>query len=130
MKKDDDQTKQATRKRAEEALKKSEAKLRDVLNAAPFPVAIVDLRDDNIEFWSRSARTLFGHTAPTAAQWYQIAYPDPEYRQEVINRWKPFLETARSSGQAVNTGEYQVTCSNGSVRICELYAAEERREIP
>ena len=111
------------RQRAEEALKKSEAKLRDALDAAPFPVAIVDLRDDNIEFWSLSAQNLFGHTAPTAAEWYQIAYPDPAYRQEVINRWKPFLETARSSGQVVNTGEYQVTCSNGSVCICELYAA-------
>jgi diguanylate cyclase (GGDEF)-like protein len=40
----------------------------------------------------------------------------------VIKRWKPFLEKARLSGKAVNTGEYNVTCRNGSVRICELYA--------
>ena len=41
----------------------------------------------------------------------------------MIARWKPFLEKARSSGQGVNTGEYRVTCRDGSVLICELHAA-------
>ena len=50
------------------------------------------------------------------------SYPDPDYQCEVIERWKPFLEIARESCQTVNTGEYRVTCRNGSVRICELYA--------
>jgi PAS domain S-box-containing protein len=109
------------RKRAEEALRKSEAQLLAILNATPFPIALVDLQDNNINFWSHSALTLFGHTAPTAAEWYQIAYPDPDYQSEVIDRWKPFLEIARESHQTVNTGEYRVTCSDGSARICELY---------
>ena len=109
-------------KRAEEELRQSENKLRATLDATPFPIAVVDLRDDNIFYWSQSALELFGHTAPTAPEWYQIAYPDPDYRHEVIERWKPFLEIARESGQPVNTGEYEVTCKDGSVRICELYA--------
>jgi PAS domain S-box-containing protein len=111
------------RKRAEEALRESEEELRAILDATPFPIALVDVQDNQIDFWSRSALALFGHTAPTAPQWYQIAYPDPEYRSEVIDRWKPSLEKARRSAQAVNTGEYRVTCHDGSVRICELYAA-------
>jgi hypothetical protein len=53
------------------------------------------LQDDRIFFWSRSALTLFGHTAPTASEWYQIADPDLDYRREVIERWKPPLEIAR-----------------------------------
>ncbi|MCX5644942.1 MAG: PAS domain S-box protein [Phycisphaerae bacterium] len=110
-------------KRVEEALRKSEAQLRAILDATPFPIALVDVQDHQIDFWSRSALVLFGHTAPTAPQWYQIAYPDPDYRSEVIDRWKPSLEKARRSAQAVNTGEYRVTCHDGSVRICELYAA-------
>ncbi len=110
------------RKRAEEKIRASEQKLRDILNSTPFPVAIVDTEDNNILYWSRSAMEKFGHTAPTAAGWYELAYPDPAYRQDVVNRWKPFLETARASGQPVNTGEYRVTCHDGSVRICELYA--------
>ena len=109
------------RKRAEEALRKSEAQLLAMLNATPFPIALVDVQDNKIDFWSHSALTLFGHTAPTAAEWYQIAYPDPDYQREVLDRWKPFLEIARESHQTVNTGEYRVTCSDGSARICELY---------
>ena len=110
------------RKQAEEMLHQSENKLRATLDATPFPVAVVDLKDDIIFFWSHSAITLFGHIAPTASEWYQIAYPDPDYRREVVERWKPYLEIARESRQPVNTGEYRVTCSDGSVRICELYA--------
>ena len=106
---------------AKEALRKSEAQLLAILDATPFPIALVDFQDNNINFWSHSALTLFGHTAPTAAEWYQIAYPDPDYQREVIERWKPFLEIARKSGQSVNMGEYRVTCSDGSARICELY---------
>ncbi len=111
------------RKRAEETLRSNEVRLRAIFDATPFPVALVDVDDNRIEFWSRSALALFGHTAPTAAEWYQLAYPDPEYRREVIERWKPALERAQLTGQAVNTGEYRVTCRDGSVRICELYAA-------
>ncbi|MCA1793636.1 MAG: PAS domain S-box protein, partial [Desulfobacteraceae bacterium] len=78
--------------------------------------------NDKISYWSRSALELFGHTASTASEWYQIAYPDPDYRREVIERWKPFLKTARESGKPVNTGEYEVACKDGSIRTCELYA--------
>jgi PAS domain S-box-containing protein len=110
------------RKQVENALSQSEKKLQATLDATPFPVAVVDLNDDKISYWSRSALELFGHTASIASEWYQIAYPDPDYRREVIERWKPFLKTARESGKPVNTGEYQVTCKDGSIRTCELYA--------
>jgi PAS domain S-box-containing protein len=110
------------RRREAAAVRESEARLRAVLDAAPFPVALVDVEDNKIEFWSRSALSLFGHTAPTAVEWYEIAYPDPAYRREVIERWKAALERARATGKTVNTGEYRVTCRDGSVRLCELYA--------
>jgi len=110
------------RKRMEEALRESEVKLRSIIDAAPFPIAIVDLQDNNIRFWSKSALDLFGHTADTALDWYKIAYPDQEYRQEVVSRWKPFLQNAQSNGKTTYTGEYRVTCKDGSVRVCDLYA--------
>ncbi len=109
-------------KQAEKELRKSEKKIRAILDATPFPIAVVDSQEDTIFFWSRSALELFGHTAPTASEWYQMAYPDPDYRQDVIERWKRFLEKARNSGQTINTGEYRVTCKDGSERICEIYA--------
>jgi len=110
------------RKKMENDLRNSEAQLRAFLDTTPFPIAVVDTKDNNIYFWSQSALTLFGHTAPTAPDWFQIAYPDPDYQREVIDRWKHFLEIARESLKTVNTGEYRVTCRDGSERICELYA--------
>ena len=111
------------RKQTEEFLRLSESRLFAALNTAPFPVAIVDLDDDKIIQWSQSAVILFGHTAPTASEWYQIAYPDPVYRMDVIKRWKASLKKAHDTNRTVNAGEYTVTCKDGSEKICELYAS-------
>lgn len=110
------------KKHVEEELRHSEERLRAILDATPFPVALVDIDDINIVYWSRSAITFFGHTADTTPEWYQLAYPDPEYRKDVIKRWKSILENAKISDKPVNAGIYNVTCSDGSVRTCELYA--------
>ena len=111
-----------SREKVAKSLRQSENKLRATLDATPFPVAVVDLNDDKIFYWSHSALTLFGHTASTTFEWYQIAYPDPDYRKEVLEKWKSFLDKAKKTGQPINTGEYRVTCKDGSERSCELYA--------
>jgi PAS domain S-box-containing protein len=110
------------RKQAIDDLRESEEKLRAVLDATPFPVAIVDTEVDRVFYWSRSALSIFGHTAKTASGWHEIAYPDPVYREEVLTRWKPFLEVARQTGKPVNTGDYRVTCADGTERECEIWA--------
>ncbi|MCF8298323.1 MAG: PAS domain S-box protein [Saprospiraceae bacterium] len=107
--------------KTEEEVKKSEERLKIVLDNSPFPMAVVDEKDQNILYWSKSAIQLFGHNPKTTEEWYELAYPDPEYRNKVIERWKPFLEIAQNSTKAVNTGEYEIVCKNGSVKICELY---------
>jgi PAS domain S-box-containing protein len=109
------------RKTEEEKLRESEEKLRLILDNNPFPTAVVDETDQNILFWSTSAIQLFGHRPKTTEEWYQQAYPDPAYRQEVIERWKPFLVLARQSNEAIDTGEYEIRCKDGNTKICELY---------
>ena len=42
------------RKQAEQALRESEARLLTILNATPFPVALVDVQDDIIDFWIKA----------------------------------------------------------------------------
>jgi len=109
-------------KKIEENLLKSENRLQATLDATPFPVAVVDDQDDKILYWSRSASILFGHTAPTVSEWYKIAYPDSDYRNERIKHWKPYLEIARESKLPVNTGECEISCKDGTICTCELYA--------
>lgn len=110
------------RQQMQAALKANEEQLRTVLDATPFPVALVDEDETSVALWSQSAHRLFGHTPSSLDEWYQLAYPDPVYRHEVIQRWKAALDTARQARQTVNTGEYWVTCQDGQVLICELYA--------
>jgi two-component system cell cycle sensor histidine kinase/response regulator CckA len=116
-------------KQTENRLREAEAELRAVLDSTPFPVAVVDSDDHVIRYWSQSARTLFGHTAPTTPEWYEIAYPDPTEREDVIRHWKQALAVARNEGRPVNAGEYEVTCADGSTRLCELHAAFVRDSL-
>lgn len=109
-------------KKARQALQASEEQFRTLVNASPFPIVVVDTAGENILHWSKSAQALFGHRPKTPAEWFSLAYPDPQYRQEVIDRSKPYLEKAQHSKMAVNTGEYHITCLDGSVKICEIYA--------
>jgi PAS domain S-box-containing protein len=96
--------------------------LKAVMDNNPFPISVVDMDDENIFYWSKSAQKAFGHAPKSTSEWYQLAYPDPQYRHDVIKRWKPYLEIAQKTTEAVNTGEYRITCKDGSVKICELYA--------
>ncbi|MCB2209089.1 MAG: PAS domain S-box protein [Bacteroidetes bacterium] len=109
-------------KKAEEELIQSEKRLKTILDTSPFPTALADLKDENIQYWSKSAVKLFGHKPKRIREWYELAYPDPEYRKEVVARWNPFLEKSQDSEEAINTGEYQITCKDGSVKTCEIFA--------
>lgn len=110
------------RKQAEDTLRNRETQLRAILDMTPFPNALVDISDNDVDFWSHSAAELFGYTPSTTSEWYELAYPDPDYQREVIAQWKSALDQPHSPGQAINTGEYRIACHDGSVRICELYA--------
>lgn len=109
-------------KKAEQALKASEEQFRTLVNESPFPIVVVDAASKHILHWSKSAQALFGHQPTTLAEWFALVYPNLEYRQKVISRLKPCLERAQHSKTAINTGEYHVTCRDGSVKICEIYA--------
>ena len=97
-------------------------RLKVIIDNSPFPIAVVDVKDHHIQHWSKSAIQLFGHNPKTSEEWYELAYPNPEYRKEVVERWKSFLQTAQNAEKAVNTGAYEISCKNGSVKICEIYA--------
>ncbi len=111
-----------TDQKANEALlAASEEQLRLVLDSSPIPTAVVDPENVNIFSWSRSACELFGHTPATTAEWFEIAYPDPDYRREVLERWKPLLAKGRDEGGTVCAGEYRICCQDGSTRVCEIF---------
>ncbi|PLX13505.1 MAG: hypothetical protein C0594_01160, partial [Marinilabiliales bacterium] len=106
---------------SKEKTEESELRLDAIINGSPFPIAVVDTLDENILYWSRSALERFGYAPKIVSEWYNLAYPDTEYRKKVIEQWKPFFEKAQETGKTINAGEYEITCKDGSVKICELH---------
>ena len=108
-------------KLAQEALEQSEERLRKVIDSRPFPVALVDMSDATIVYWSQSAIEMFGHSPKNVSEWYEAAYPDPTYREEVRDRWLPFEELAQKTNKTINAGEYRIVCKDASIKYCEIY---------
>ncbi len=110
-----------SRKQAENRQKESERILMSILNESPFPIAVTDTNNEKVLYWSRSGKEMFGHSPKTVSEWYELAYPNAEYRKKVIEQWKPHLRKAQETKRTINIGEYEITCKNGSVKICELH---------
>ena len=85
------------RREAQDAVRKSEERLRAAIDKSPFPVAFVDTGDEWVRFWSQSAIKMLGHTPRNVSEWYELAYPDPF----VQRRRHPSLETIPEVGPRV-----------------------------
>ncbi|WP_408949833.1 PAS domain-containing protein [Lysobacter sp. Hz 25] len=113
-------------KRLEESfaeIRSAEERLRSLLSIAPLPISWVN-DEGVIEFWNPKALELFGYAPEeiaTAEQWFERAYPDPEYRKSVIERWN----AAGASGPdgEIHRGEYDITCKDGRVVTAEIAGA-------
>ncbi|MBI4327597.1 MAG: PAS domain S-box protein [Chloroflexi bacterium] len=110
------------RKRVEEALRESEARFRQVVEASPVPLLVEDTAR-NLEYLNRKFVETFGYThedIATSADWFARAFPNPGYRQTVAERWSASLRKALHAGKDIGPLEVEVTCKDGSVRTVEL----------
>ncbi len=110
------------RKRDEEILWESEARFRKILEMAPLPVCYVNV-NGVITFRNERFVQIFGYTAddvPTLTEWWQQAYPDAHYRQEVTTKWDAAVKRATEDGIDIKPIEYTVTCKSGEERIIEI----------
>jgi len=106
------------RKQAEEALKASEARFRQIIMASPVPLALND-DGQRITFLNPVFVETFGYTPediPTLAEWWPRAYPDPAYRSWVIEAWRAELERSSRTGEKFVPLDLEVRCKDGSVK--------------
>lgn len=99
-----------------------EARFRKLVKAAPIPMCYVS-KYNTIESINDRFSEVFGYTheeIPTLDAWWQLAYPDEEYRKSVLSTWNNAVQTAMDTGQDILPQEYRVTCKNGDVRIVEI----------
>lgn len=106
------------RKRAEAALRESQAKLQAILDSSAVGIAWADPRGV-IEYINPMFTTLFGYTSadvPNIEQWYLCAYPDPVYRKRITSIWSAEASRSLTDGTAIEPMEISVTCKDGSVK--------------
>ena len=113
------------RKRAEEALKESEARFRTLFRMAPLPLAEIS-GNEVIEINDRFS-TILGYTLgdlPTLDHWWRNAFPDPDYRTWATGNWNRQVEKALEAGtEDVQPGEFKVTDKSGNVHTMIIGAS-------
>ncbi|MBU3908344.1 MAG: transporter substrate-binding domain-containing protein [Gammaproteobacteria bacterium] len=106
------------RKLAEAVAEQSAKRFRQLFNVAAVPLCLVNKDGVLVDFNDRFEQ-LFGYThaeVPTLAEWWQLAYPDPDYRRWVLATWDAAVLRAQQNNVDIAPIEYQVSCKNGMVR--------------
>jgi|GEM_PF-273101 len=106
------------RKEAEELIRESEEKFRNIINLSPVPYV---LNDDygNITFLNESFVNTFGYVLydiPTLEDWWSKAYPNTTYRELVNQAWDERFLKAKESGLPFEQMELIIQCKDGSFR--------------
>jgi PAS domain S-box-containing protein len=108
------------RRLAEEALRESEERFRILVEESPFGVSIIG-KDGRYKYLNPTFRAIFGYDLndiPTGRQWFRKAFPDRQYRHEVISAWINDLTDAEPGESRPET--FAVTCKDGSVKTIQF----------
>ena len=96
-------------------LQETERLLKHLMQEMPIGLCMVDAAGA-IYFRNRRFQDLFGFAddeVPTLAQWWLRAYPEPQYREQVITTWNAALAQAGAQGGEIADQEYRVTDRDG-----------------
>jgi len=108
------------------------AELEAILDWLPIGVEIMD---DNFRtvMLNRHEEGLLGYTVEETEEledWWQIAYPDPDYRALVQKSWTEGVALARASDSEMVPQEWQVCCKDGARKTIQFrYRAVGRTHV-
>ena len=107
---------ESERKQAEEELRESEERFRTLSDMTPLGMCLIDI-DGRYEYVNPAFVKIFGYDLsdiPTGKEWFRTAYPDPEYRREVMADWKEDLSSFPKL--QIKPRIYEVRCKEGDFR--------------
>jgi PAS domain S-box-containing protein len=103
-------------------LQESEAKFRSFIESAPVGIVIAN-REQQTLYINKKFIELTGYNIvdiPSVEEWWQMAYPDMEYREALKSKWISLAIDAMSTGSEVEPTESMVTCKDGSYKFLEV----------
>jgi PAS domain S-box-containing protein len=101
------------RKEAEKALKREKNKFQALVEESPFGVALVSEKGDYL-YVNPKFVEIFGYALeeiPNGRAWFRKAYPDREYRQSIISKWKRDIVDVPLGAAISRT--FDVSCKSG-----------------
>jgi len=120
------------RKRAEEILRdkaKTEAverQQRAILDHLPVGVMLTSGPEHKVLYQNPRFVAMFGYTheqIPDAAHWWPLAYPDPDYRQSLIEQWQKQTAVALEKQTDFEPLEVTITARDGSSKQVGMHAS-------
>ncbi len=109
-------------KRTEQALHESKKQFQQIGDFSPFPIFILS-PDGNTEYLNPQFSRFFGYTIddiPTIQAWFELAFPDIEYRREVMSAWKSDESNIGNYETEPRKREFDVVCSDKSTKTVTI----------
>jgi len=97
----------------------SEANFRLLVQGAPYGLALLNA-DGVVSYFNPAFSRMTGYSiadVPTVDRWFELAYPDPEYRARVISEWQAV------DAQPKAQRSFLVSCANGEDRQIQFQVA-------
>ncbi|MEA2038925.1 MAG: response regulator, partial [Thermodesulfobacteriota bacterium] len=110
-------------RQAEGTLSEGELQFRLLIESAPIGISITR-PDLTFEYFNKKFTEIFGYTIedlPDKHTWFELAYPDKEYLEEVISVWKDDLITNPVTGE-IKPKVFRVRCKNGQDKVIQFRA--------
>ncbi|MFB3885948.1 MAG: methyl-accepting chemotaxis protein [Thermodesulfobacteriota bacterium] len=101
---------------SQNALRESEGRFRSWADHSPLGLSAI-YKGGRFEYVNAKFTETFGYTLediPTDKEWFEKAYPDPEYRQKVVSSWRE--DSASGKERKLRPRAFTVTCKSGSTK--------------
>jgi two-component system, cell cycle sensor histidine kinase and response regulator CckA len=110
---------------ARKDLEQSQTDLLQLIQRLPMAVAIANA-NGRIEYINNRFTRVFGYQLDDVADpaaWWERAYPDEDYRREVLDQWIQTIDAANQDYD-IPSREYQITGKDGMRHSVEVFGAK------
>ncbi|MBN2890360.1 MAG: PAS domain-containing protein, partial [Bacteroidales bacterium] len=105
------------RKQAEQELSESEEIFKALADTSPLIIYVSTGIEEKGKYINNAYKQILGYTlrdVPMVEYWWELAYPDENYRQQIKDEWQKRVENAIESQTEVEPMETVAVCKDGS----------------